>query len=151
MEQMGLSSIRPEIQSPGHTPSEVWEDMSFTKGIGDVFVRRIQASRLWSLFPTDVNKFKESSDYEDNEILNTVSNAIYALERDKESLIMINHQFKAKCANQRAITFFYMFVLSLKLPQELTADSGFYRCECASLLLSSKTQPIRILKITPRL
>ena len=110
MEQTGISSIRPEYQSPGHTPTEIWEDISFTKGIGNVFVRKIQASRLWSLFPTDVNKFKESSDYEDNEIFNTLLNVVYALERDKESLIMINHQFKAKCENQRAITFFCMFL-----------------------------------------
>lgn len=49
-----------------------------------------------------VKKFKESSHYKDNEIFNTLLNATYALERDKESLSMINHQFKAKCENQRA-------------------------------------------------
>lgn len=50
---------------------------------------------------TDVKKFKESGNYKDNEIFNTLLNAVYALERDKESLSMINHQFKAKCENQR--------------------------------------------------
>ena len=61
---------------------------------------------------TDVKKFKESSDYEDNETFNTLLNAIYALERDKESLIMINHQFKAKCENQRACWQHTMILIS---------------------------------------
>ena len=61
---------------------------------------------------TDVKKFKESSDYEDNEMFNTLLNAIYALERDKESLIMINHQFKAKCENQRACWQHMMILVS---------------------------------------
>ena len=61
---------------------------------------------------TDFNKFKESSDYEDNETFNTLLNAIYALERHKESLIMINHQFKAKCENRRACWQHMMILIS---------------------------------------
>ena len=45
-------------------------------------------------------------------MFNTLLNAIYALERDKESLIMINHQFKAKCENQRACWQHMMILVS---------------------------------------